>query len=84
MRDDKTTKPDQGFFEIAFSRIVAIRAVNVSLVVGTLLAVINHSDKILNLSLSTQDWLKVVLTYIVPYAVSTWSSVAAMKENQSK
>lgn len=70
----------QGFLRIAFSRQVLPRAVRVALIVGTILALINHGDKLITFSLVSMDVLKVVLTYFVPYSVSTWSSVNAIRE----
>jgi hypothetical protein len=63
------------------SREVLVRALKVALFVGTILAFINHGEKIFGLSLSVQDWFKVTLTYLVPYCVSTWSAVAVIKAN---
>jgi hypothetical protein len=67
------------FISLAFSRQVVSRAFNVALLVGTLLALINHGEKIISLTLSSEDFVKVVLTYLVPYGVSTWSAVQAIK-----
>jgi hypothetical protein len=67
------------FISLAFSRKVVSRAFNVALLVGTLLALINHGERILFLTLSSEDFVKVVLTYLVPYGVSTWSAVQAIK-----
>ncbi|TDG12600.1 hypothetical protein E2F43_13490 [Seongchinamella unica] len=69
------------FFSLALSRQVLPRAIRVSLIVGTILALINHGDKIPAMSLSGQDMLKVFLTYLVPYGVSTWSAVGALRSN---
>lgn len=55
------------------------RAFNVALLVGTILALINHGEKILSLTLSNEDFVKIVLTYLVPYGVSTWSAVQAIR-----
>ncbi|MDX2369362.1 MAG: nitrate/nitrite transporter NrtS [Colwellia sp.] len=55
------------------------RAFKVALMVGTILALINHGEKIISMTLSSQDFLKIVLTYVVPYGVSTWSAVQAIK-----
>ena len=74
---------NKNFFAIACSRSVIVRAFKVAVLVGTILALINHGDKILNMTLSTQDALKVILTYLVPYGVSTWSAVGAIKSNTS-
>ena len=74
---------DQSFFAIAASRDVVIRALKVAALVGTILAVINHAEKIMVMSLSATDWFKVVLTYLVPYGVSTWSAVSAIKASHA-
>jgi hypothetical protein len=42
------------------------------------LALINHSPAIFNLTFSTQNVVQIVLTYLVPYGVSTYSSVKAI------
>jgi len=70
---------NQSFLSVALSRQVVPRALKVALLVGTLLALINHGDKILALSLTGQDWIKVALTYLVPYGVSTWSAVGVIR-----
>jgi hypothetical protein len=72
---------DQTFRSLAFSRLVVVRAVKVAFIVGTILAFINHGDRIVTLSLDTQGLLKVALTYLVPYCVSTWSAVGALRAN---
>jgi hypothetical protein len=51
------------------------RGVKVGLVVGTTLALINHGDKILAMALDSESGLKIGLTYLVPFCVSTWASV---------
>lgn len=60
-----------------------VRALKVAAIVGTILALINHGEKILSMSMLGQDWLKVILTYLVPYGVSTWSAVAVIKTKAS-
>lgn len=71
------------FTSLAFSKKVMPSAIKVALLVGTVLAFINHGEKILSLSLSVEDTLKIGLTYIVPYAVSTWSAVKAIRSNMN-
>lgn len=69
----------ESWFNLARSRSVVRRAAVFSLVVGSVLAAINHGDAILAGSLtSTQIW-KIGLTYLVPYSVSTLSSVGAIR-----
>ncbi len=51
------------------------RSLKVALVVGTLLALINHGDRLLGMSVDSEVFLKICLTYLVPFSVSTWASV---------
>lgn len=67
------------FFKLAFSRAVVINAIKVSLVVGSILAAINHGATIINLDLSFQTSIKILLSYLVPYCVSTYSAVRAIQ-----
>lgn len=67
------------FFTIASSRSVVGRATKVALIVGWILALINHGDSVLNGSADYTTALKIVLTFIVPYCVSTFSSVRAIQ-----
>jgi hypothetical protein len=50
--------------------------------VGSLLIAINHGDAILRGDVSTGRLLRMGLTVMVPYAVSTASSVGAMRERE--
>ena len=70
------------FVSLMFSKQVFPRAIKVALLVGTLLALINHGDKILSISLTNQDYIKLALTYFVPYAVSSWSAASAIMSNK--
>lgn len=55
------------------------RAFKVALVVGTLLVLLNHGDRIVLGDWPV--WWKVVLTYAVPYSVSSYSTAAFMREH---
>lgn len=50
------------------------RSLRVALVVGTALNLINQADALL--AGGEVDWLKCALTYLVPYAVSTYGAVS--------
>ena len=69
-----------GFLWLATRPSVVQRATKIALIVGTVLAFINHGDRLLTLSISFGDLIKIVLTYFVPYSVSTYSSVQALRE----
>ena len=62
-----------------FLRPVVLTATKVAIVVGTILALINHAPALLALELSRQQILQIALTYLVPYCVSTYSSVKILK-----
>lgn len=51
------------------------RSLVVALVVGTILNLINQGDALA--SFSGVNWLKVALTYCVPYAVCTYGAVSS-------
>jgi hypothetical protein len=54
-------------------------ATKFALIVGPILVFINHGDAIMAGTMDTIAWLKSGLTMIVPYAVSTLSSISAYR-----
>jgi hypothetical protein len=60
-------------------RSVHARALRVALLVGSILALINHGDKLLAGTCEAPDWLRIGLTYCVPYIVSAYSSVQTLR-----
>jgi hypothetical protein len=64
---------------LALRRDIVSRSLKVGLVVGTILAAINHGERLLALDLDRDMLLKIILTYLVPYSVSTWASVQAAR-----
>jgi hypothetical protein len=70
------------FIQLALSSGVVISAIKVSLVVGSVLAVINHGGAILNLEITLQTSIKIILSYVVPYCVATYSAVRALQRSQ--
>ncbi len=73
-----------GWLKIALQKNILMRAIKVALVVGSILMLINHGDLILSNGLSIKEFIKITLTYLVPYCVSTYSSTEAVcaAENQ--
>ncbi len=61
-------------------RSVQIRALQTAALVGTILVAINHPEIVLDGYIDTSILLKSLLTYCVPYAVSSYSSVLALSE----
>lgn len=77
-RDSGTgTRPENWWF-LATRRSVVVRALKVCGFVGTLLVIINQGDNVL--AGYPIDFGKLILTYFVPYGVSTFSAVAALRE----
>lgn len=64
-------------FQLCTQRNIVVRGLKFSMVVGTILVLINQSDIILQGQADALIWTKVLLTYTVPYIVSTLSSVQA-------
>jgi len=56
------------------------RSVRVALVVGTLLTLINQGGRLLAIDIDAPTLARIVLTYIVPYCVSTWAAVGALHD----
>jgi hypothetical protein len=77
---DSETRGARTWLEMAASRQVVRRAVRVAAVVGSVLVVINHGDALLHGDLSAGRLVRILLTVLVPYCVSTYSSVATLRE----
>jgi hypothetical protein len=69
----------KNWLAIAFEASVVRRALKMMAVVGCILALINHGDALLMGAMTATAWLKVALTFAVPYCVSTISSVQAIR-----
>ena len=65
------TTPD--FFQLAFGDGTPKKALMTALVVGTIITTINHGDVILR-GESINNF-KILLTYCVPFCVTTWGAI---------
>jgi hypothetical protein len=74
------TAPPRSWLSTACEPSVVRRSLRVAAVVGTLIAAINYADRALAGTLSPADWCKIALTYCVPYGVSTYAAVSALRE----
>jgi len=63
------------WFAVAIERKIFKRSLIIAIIVGTILTLINHGDVIISGNLEATHVVKILLTYLVPYAVSTYSSV---------
>ena len=67
---------------IFFSAKVAKRSAIVAVIVGTILAFINHGDVIIAGNLTIQCWVKMIATCLVTYTVSSVTAVLTAIEQQ--
>lgn len=65
---------------LAFRPSVLGRGLLYAGVVGALLVAINHGDALLRGNVDGHRLLRIALTVLVPYLVSTFSSVGAIRE----
>lgn len=79
MNDTPAQTPMPGWFALATRRSVVRRGLMYAVIVGTVLITINHGDAILRGDVGTGRLLKMGLTVMVPYIVSTLSSVGALR-----
>lgn len=67
------------WFELATRAPVVRRACMYGVIVGAILIGINHGDQLLAGNVNSEMVCKMLLTMVVPYLVSTFSSVSAMR-----
>jgi hypothetical protein len=77
----KVADEPAGWLALATSRAVVRRATVIALIVGSILVIINHGDAIVRGDFSAGRLLRIVLTVGVPYCVSTYSSVSALRDS---
>jgi len=68
------------FLRVAFQPSVVRRGLRYAMVVGSVLISINHGDAILRGDVDGSRLRRIALTVVVPYLVSTFSSVGAIRE----
>lgn len=71
------------WWQLATRKDVIKRSLKTALIVGTILAFINHGDAIWALNVPFDRAIKMVLTYVVPYLVSTSASIGAIRHHKS-
>lgn len=76
----------KGFFAAAFERETVVTSAKVALVVGSILGLINYGDRIfLRCDMRALDWVKLAVTYCVPYCVATYGAAKyAMRHTTDK
>ena len=74
----------RNFIEIASRRSIVMRGLKYGLVVGSILIAINHGNAIVEGTVDATRIFQMVLTMLVPYCVSTASSVAAVLDHRAE
>ena len=67
---------------IFFIKPVAVRAAKVAIIVGVILAFINHGGVILSGDITAECWVKMLLTCLVPYSVSSITATMNIMEQK--
>ena len=75
---NQETETNLSWWQVATRNQVIARSLKVSVIVGTILIGINHGDALVGGEAATDLAWKVPLTYLVPYAVSTYAAVDAI------
>ena len=68
------------WLSIALEPTIVRRAIKYAIIVGAVLITINHGDAILRGNLTVDRLFKMALTVVVPYCVSTASSVGVIQQ----
>ncbi|HZA22312.1 MAG TPA: nitrate/nitrite transporter NrtS, partial [Dehalococcoidia bacterium] len=82
--EERTSTPSGlwGFLVLWFQQATVRRAVIVAMIVGPVLTLINQYDAIASGSFGARFFFKMGLTFLVPYSVSSYSSVMALRAAQ--
>ena len=65
-------------------REIVLRGLRFAVVVGIILVVINHGDAVLRGDIDSDRMARMVLTVMVPYCVSVFSSISAIRRMQHR
>jgi hypothetical protein len=77
--EKRANSSSEGWFRMATRWSVVRRALCYAVIVGAILITINHADAILAGTVDAGRMWKMALTVLVPYCVSTLSSVGALR-----
>ncbi len=64
------------FAKYATDKTCVLRSLKVSVLVGTVLALVNHYDQLLSGSISPTGLSQILVTYAVPYCVATFGAAS--------
>ena len=64
------------YITILCEKEILLKSLKISIIVGTLLNIINQGEIIFSLNFENINYLKSLLTYMVPFLVSTYTAVS--------
>lgn len=79
----ETKAQAQSWLATAVRPDIVKRSLRVALLVGTILALINHGDRLWSGDIDAIALVKILFTYLVPFAVSTWASVQTARADRA-
>ena len=78
-----TSSKPRAWLALCVSKNIMRRSLLTSLIVGTILVIINHDDALITGEIDSVRIFRMILTHLVPYLVSTTSSVSTILSIQS-
>ena len=72
----------KSFFQYATDKTCLSRSIKVGLVVGTINALITQYDAVFHRTLTLTNICQIMLTYLVPFGVATFSSVMQARHDE--
>ena len=72
----------RSFFQYAKEKTCLPRSIKIALLVGTINALITQYDAVFNGTLALTNIFQIVLTYMVPFGVATFSSVMQARQDE--
>jgi hypothetical protein len=73
-----------GFCQAWVSPVFRSTALKVSLIVGSVLFLVNHGAAVIEGEMTTERWLSAVVTYLVPYTVSVHGQYVAKLRREAE
>ncbi len=74
----------KSLFMHAIDRVSVCRSVKIALVVGTLNALVTQYDAVFRKTLALTNVFQIMLTYMIPFGVSTISSALQARRDELK
>jgi hypothetical protein len=74
----------RSFFVYCAERDTILRSIKTALVIGTILAIINHGQQLLSGHFSLNWIIPMLITYLVPFSVATYGQVQGKRQRDKQ